>query len=504
MSPGADRAVGGDRAAGAFAAVDLGASSGRVILGRVGPGVLELVEAHRFENEPVRVTDGLHWDILRLHHEVLAGLRRAAAEAPDLVSVGIDSWGVDYALLDARGALVANPHHYRDERTNGVPDRVHARLPVERLYERTGIQVMQINTIYQLAAAAAAGELAPAERLLQIPDLLGYWLSDVPASEATMASTTALLDVRTGDWADDVIEAAGIPRRLFGALRQPGDVVGPLSDAVRRETGLPPSTVLTLVGSHDTASSVVGVPAEDERFAYVSCGTWGLVGVELEHPVVTPASRAANFTNEGGVDGRIRFLRNVMGLWLLQESVRAWKRAGLPSELGPLLAAAAEVPAGGPMIDPDDPAFLPPGDMPARIAEACARAGQPVPEGQAAIVRCILDSLAAAFARALDDAVRLSGHEVRDVHLVGGGARNELLCQLTADACGLPVLAGPVESTALGNVLVQARAHGAVRGDLATLRGLVRATHPVRRYEPRPGAAPRATRAVTASRVGRT
>ena len=500
MSPAADRAVDGDRAAGAFAAVDLGASSGRVMLGRVGPNVLELVEAHRFENEPVRVTDGLHWDILRLHHEVLAGLRRVAAEAPDLVSVGIDSWGVDYGLLDARGALVANPHHYRDERTNGVPERVHARLPVDRLYERTGIQVMQINTVYQLAAAAESGELATAERVLQVPDLLGYWLTDVAASEVTMASTTSLLDVRTRDWADDVIEAAGIPRRLFGALRQPGEIVGPLSEPVRRETGLPGSAVLTLVGSHDTASSVVGVPAEDERFAYVSCGTWGLVGVELEQPVVTPETRAANFTNEGGVDGRIRFLRNVMGLWLLQESLRAWKRSGLPSELGPLLAAAADVPAGGPTIDPDDPAFLPPGDMPARIAEVCARDGQPAPEGQAALVRCVLDSLAAAFARALEDAVRLSGHDVRVVHLVGGGARNELLCQLTADTCGLPVLAGPVESTALGNVLVQARAHGAVRGDLATLRALVRAAHPVRRYEPRTAAA---NRAATASRAGR-
>jgi len=489
VSPAADRAVRRQRAAGTFAAVDLGASGGRVMLGRVGPAVLELLEAHRFDNEPVRVTDGLYWDILRLHHEVLAGLRHAAAEAPDLVSVGIDSWGVDYGLLDARGALVANPHHYRDDRTNGVPERVHARLPVDRLYERTGIQVMQINTIYQLAAAADAGGLEPAERLLQIPDLLGYWLTDVPASEVTMASTTALLDVRTRDWADDVIETAGIPRRLFGTLRQPGEVVGPLSEAVRRETGLPASAVLTLVGSHDTASSVVGVPAEDEGFAYVSCGTWGLVGVELERPVVTPASRAANFTNEGGVDGRIRFLRNVMGLWLLQESLRAWRRAGLPSELGPLLAAAAEVPAGGPVIDPDDPAFLPPGDMPARMADACARRGQPAPEGQAALVRCILDSLAVAFARALEDAVRLSGHDVRVVHLVGGGARNELLCQLTADACRLPVFAGPVEATALGNVLVQARAHGAVRGDLATLRALVRATHPVRRYQPRPAVA---------------
>jgi rhamnulokinase len=250
------------------------------------------------------------------------------------------------------------------------------------------------------------------------------------------------------------------------------------------ETGLPASTVLTAVGSHDTASAVVGVPAQGERFAYVSCGTWALVGVELEEPVLTEASRAANFTNEGGVDGRIRYLRNVTGLWLLQESLRVWRRAGLPAELPRLLAAAAELPRGGPLVDPDDPAFLPPGDMPARIREACRRSGQPVPEGQAETVRCILDSLAAAFARTVRDAVRLSGREVEVVHLVGGGARNRLLCQLTADACELPVEAGPVEASALGNVLVQARAHGSVDGDLGALRALLRATQPVRRHEP--------------------
>ena len=481
-------AAGGAGAEGAFAAVDLGASGGRVMIARAGPGVLELAEAHRFENEPVRVTDGLYWDILRLHHEVLAGLRRARGASPDLVSVGIDSWGVDYGLLDARGALVGNPHHYRDDRTNGVPPRVHERVAAAQLYARTGIQVMQINTIYQLAAAAGTGELAPAERLLQIPDLLGYWLTGTATSEITNASTTALLDVRTRTWADDLIAAAGLPRRLFGELLPPGDVVGGLTAAVREETGLDRSVVVTLVGSHDTASSVVGVPADDDRFAYVSCGTWGLVGVELERPVVTEASRAANFTNEGGVDGRIRFLRNVMGLWLLQESLRTWQRAGIVTDLEALVAAAADVPPGGPLIDPDDPSFLPPGDMPARIADACRRTGQPVPATQAQLVRCILDSLAAAFSRAIQDAARLSGCDVRVVHVVGGGARNALLCQLTADASGLPVLAGPVEATALGNVLVQTRAHGRIAGDLATLRGLVRATHPVRRYQPRPAA----------------
>jgi rhamnulokinase len=253
---------------------------------------------------------------------------------------------------------------------------------------------------------------------------------------------------------------------------------------VAQETGLAPSTVVTAVGSHDTASAVAAVPADGDRFAYISCGTWALVGVELDHPVLTTESLEANFTNEGGLDGTIRYLRNVMGLWLLQESLRSWAQAGRPADLPTLLAAAAEVPAGGPVVDPDDPAFLPPGDMPARLRAACRRTGQPTPETQPQLVRCILDSLAAAFARTVADAARLSGRQVEVVHLVGGGARNELLCQLTADACALPLLAGPVEATALGNLLVQARAHGHLTGDLQTLRSLLRETQEVRRYRP--------------------
>jgi rhamnulokinase len=282
-----------------------------------------------------------------------------------------------------------------------------------------------------------------------------------------------------------VLERAGIRPGLLPALRRPGEVIGPPRPEVAAETGLPPAAVFTAVGSHDTASAVVGVPSEGERAAYVSCGTWSLVGVELERPVLTAESLQANFTNEVGVDGRIRYLRNVMGLWLLQESLRVWRRAGLPSDLPVLLAAAAELPAGGPVVDPDDPAFLPPGDMPARILAACRDRGQPEPAGQAGLVRCILDSLAAAFARTVRDAARLAGRPVEVVHLVGGGARNRLLCDLTAAACGLPVLAGPVEATALGNVLVQARAHGSIHGDLDTLRALIRATQPIHRHDPR-------------------
>src|ERR1019366_1035324 len=284
-----------------------------------------------------------------------------------------------------------------------------------------------------------------------------------------------------------------IPRSLFAPLGAPGEVIGPLREEVRRETGASAETLLTLVGSHDTASAIVGVPATDASFAYIACGTWSLVGVELERPILTEASRQANFTNEGGVDDRIRYLRNVMGLWLLQESFRTWELEGSPEHLTGLLIAAGELPTGGPIIDPDGPSFLPPGDMPARIAARRRALDQPVPGTRAGLVRCILDSLAAAYGRAVRDAARLSGRSVEIVHLVGGGARNSLLCQLTADACELPVVAGPVEATALGNVLIQGRARGLLAGDLETLRALVRATQDIRRYEPRNSLALRGT-----------
>jgi rhamnulokinase len=467
------------------AAVDLGASSGRVMAGRVGPDELRLVDVHRFPNEPVRLPDGLHWDILRLYREVLTGLRELGRSADDVVSVGVDSWGVDFGVVDAAGSLIVDPFHYRDGRAALAVDVVHAAIPPERLYERTGVQFLPFNTIYQLAAARGTTMLDAADSMLLIPDLIGYWLSGERVTELTNASTTVLLDVDRGAWAMDVAEAAGIPTRILGPLATPGQVVGPLRDDVRAETGSSDAVRYTLVGSHDTASAVVGVPATEPGFAYIACGTWGLVGVELEAPVLTEASRLAGFTNEGGVDGRIRYLRNVVGLWLLQESIRTWELEGERVELDPLLAAAAALPSGGPTIDPNDPVFLPPDGMPARIAAACETTGQPPPRTRPELVRCILDSLAAAFGRAVRDAERLSGVQVKVVHLVGGGARNEPLCQLTADACEVPVIAGPVEATALGNILVQARAHGLIEGDLSSLRARIRATQDVRVFQPR-------------------
>jgi len=471
-----------------LAAVDIGASSGRVMLGQVGPDRLDMAEAHRFRNGPVRVRDTLHWDILYLYSEVLEGLRLAGRDGR-VEAVGIDTWAVDYGLLDASGALLGNPVHYRDARTNGVMEKVLAQVPAETIYATTGLQFLPFNTAYQLVAAAGTPQLSAAQRLLLIPDLLAYWLTGAVRAEITNASTTQLLDVRRREWSRDLLQRLGVDPSLLPALVQPGERVGELLPEVREAAGLSGEVPVVAVGSHDTASAVVGVPAASDRFAYVSCGTWSLVGVELGQPVLSEDSRRANFTNELGVDGTVRYLRNVMGLWLLQECLRTWGARGMLPDLPALLTEAAQLPAFAAIVDPDDPVFLPPGDMPTRIADACRSTGQAPPRSPAATVRCIVDSLALAYRRTLRQAQQLSGADVEVVHVVGGGARNALLCQLTADACGLPVIAGPVEATALGNVLVQARALGVLHGELADLRNLLRRTQELVRYEPRGGPA---------------
>lgn len=465
-----------------FAAADLGATSGRVMVGRAGPDLLELSEAHRFPNRPVQLPGGLHWDVLGLYQELLDGLA-AAARTHQITSVGIDSWAVDYGLLDASGQLLGSPYHYRDGRTDGVAERVWAAVPADELYRITGLQHLPFNTVFQLAAAAAGPQLSLARTLLLIPDLLTHWLTGSVGAEATNASTTGLFDARSGSWSGPLLDRLGIDRALLPPLRRPGDPAGTLLPQVAERTGLPASTPVTAVASHDTASAVAAVPATEADFGYVSCGTWSLAGLELEAPVITDASRAANFTNELGIDGSYRFLRNIMGMWLLSESLRTWAARGLPADQTTLLAQAARSRPFAALVDPDAPEFLAPGDMPARIAAYCVRTGQTPPEDQGAVVRCILESLALAHRSVLRTAAGLAGRDLRVVHLVGGGSRNELLCQLTADATGLPVVAGPAEATALGNILVQARAHG-LGGDRTDLRRLVAATQPLRRYEP--------------------
>ncbi|MFI1535326.1 rhamnulokinase family protein [Streptomyces anandii] len=450
------------------------------MVGRVGPGSLALTEAHRFPNRPVRLPEGLRWDVLALYAGVLDGLRAAGG----VDSVGIDSWAVDYGLLDADGALLGNPVHYRDARTEGVAEKVWATMPAAELYAATGIQYAPFNTLYQLTAARSTAQLSLAKRLLLIPDLLTYWLTGEQGTELTNASTTQLVDPRTRGWSREVADRLDVDLDLFAPLRRPGDPAGMLRPEVLEETGLTGPVPVTAVCSHDTASAVAAVPAGNERFAYICTGTWSLAGLELDAPVLTEESRAANFTNELGLDGTVRHLRNIMGLWLLQECLRAW---GEP-DLDGLLREAAEVPGLRSVVDAGDAAFLAPGRMPERIAAACRASGQPVPHSPAEITRCVLDSLALAHRRAVAEAQRLADHPVDVVHIVGGGARNALLCRLTADACGLPVVAGPAEAAALGNVLVQARAHGLV-GDRAGMRRLVARTQPLTRYEPRGDAA---------------
>ncbi len=466
---------------GAVAAIDLGATSGRVMLGWVGPNELSVLQVARFPNTPVRTFDGLHWDIQALYDHVIDGLALALREAPELASIGIDSWGCDYGLL-RDGRLLAQPFHYRDDHRPEAIDQVHSRVSATELYSANGIQHLPFNTVFQLIADQSSGALEAADEFLMIPDLIAWWLTGRQAAERTNASTTGLLGVHSRQWDDALIERLGLPRAIFPELIDAGTEIGHVLRSVAQEIGASSHLSVTAVGSHDTASAVVAVPAIGDDFAYISSGTWSLVGVELDQPQVSEAGQRAGFTNEGGVDGRVRYLHNVMGLWLLNESVRTWEAGGEHVDLPALLREASVL--SGVVFDPDDPRFLPPGDIPARIVEFCLEQGLPVPSSRAALVRSILDSLAHAYARTLRDAVNLTGKTVSVVHMVGGGSQNELLCQLTADRTGLPVLAGPAEATSIGNILIQARAQGLATGSLESLRALVAATFPPREYRP--------------------
>ncbi|KAB1641685.1 rhamnulokinase [Gulosibacter chungangensis] len=467
------------------AAVDLGATSGRVILGQVADGRLRMRHIARFPNNPVDLGDGLHWNIVELYRQVLAGLATAEREAPgEIASIGIDSWAVDYGLLRG-GRLLGVPFHYRDPRGSRAVEPVHARVSAAELYARNGLQHLDFNTVFQLAAEGDL--LSIADRMLLIPDLFAHWLTGAEVAERTNASTTGVYDPRRRDWDRELMAALGLPPRILPPLVDAGASLGVLRGRAAEVVGR--EIEVTAVGSHDTASAVVAIPNPGRDFAYISCGTWGLVGLELDEPVMTEAARLANFTNEGGVDGRIRFLHNVMGMWLLSESLRHWYPAASDAErsatLQELLRAADLVDAPVAIIDVNDPVFSPPGDIPGRVQEWCRAHGEPVPSTPAEILRTIIESLAEAFARAVADASRLADHEVNVIHIVGGGSQNTLLCQRLADRSGLTVLAGPVEATAMGNLLVQARARGLVGGDLAALRAVVAASVEVVRYVPR-------------------
>ncbi|WP_242403020.1 rhamnulokinase [Deinococcus deserti] len=445
-------------------AIDLGASSGRVALGTVHAGKLTVEVLHRFPNGGIPVQGGLYWDVLGLWREILHGLRLAAGHGP-IDSVGVDSWAVDYALIDEHGLLIDGVRHYRDARTDGVMDQLLGVLPRDAVYEFTGIQFLPFNTAFQLVAhrQQAPTQLDRARTLLMVPDLLHYWLTGRQVTEMTNASTTQLYDSRQTAWSEPVLNAFGIPAHLLPDVVHPGTDLGAVQPDVARDTGLHGTRVIA-PGTHDTASAVAAVPADGKGWAYLSSGTWSLVGVETDRPVITPQALALNLTNEAGVHGTTRLLKNVMGLWIAQECSRAW---GNPS-FAELYGAAALVEANGPLIDPDDVRFLPPGlDMPARVQAYCAETGQVVPSTPAEITRCVLESLAFRCAEVLSQLEEVTGESIHTLHVVGGGSQIRFLNQLLADISGRTVVAGPVEATLLGNLLVQAEACGSIpRGSM--------------------------------------
>jgi rhamnulokinase len=464
-------------------AVDLGAESGRGVLGSFDGQRLQLDIVHRFPNGPVQTLDTVHWDVLRLHAEILNCLR--AAKGMD--SVGIDTWGIDFALLGRGGTLLGNPRHYRDPHTEGVMEAAFQRVPRAEIYHRTGLQFMRINSLYQLLALQRDRSplLDAAETILFVPDLFHYFLTGIKVNEFTEASTSQMLDPHTRTWAYDLIEKFGLPTKMLGTIVQPGTVLGPLRTAVATDTGLTPVPVI-VPATHDTGSAVAAVPARGDSWAFISSGTWSLLGTELPQPLVTDAALAANFTNEGGVAGTTRFLKNIMGLWLVQECRRNWEKAGKTFNYDEMVKLAEAATPFTSLVDPDDPAFLLPPNMPVAIGEFCRKTGQPTPTEPGAVIRCCLESLALKYRWVLEKLEGLVGKRLDAIHVVGGGSQNALLCQWTADATGRPVLAGPVEATALGNVLVQMLGLGLI-GSLADGREVVRRSVTVTTYEPRDG-----------------
>ncbi|RME42177.1 MAG: rhamnulokinase [Chloroflexi bacterium] len=468
-----------------YLAIDLGAESGRAILGRIDAGRLALQEVHRFANGPVRLPDGLHWDVLRLWQEIKTGIGKAAATAGALDGIGVDAWGVDFALLDARGALLFNPYHYRDSRTDRMLETAFRRLNREQIFEHTGIQFMQINSLYQLLAMVEneAPVLDAAKTFLTIPDLFNYWLTGRAVCEFTNATTTQCFDPRRHAWALPVLNALHIPTHIFPEVIPAGTELGPMLPALANELGLPALRVIA-PACHDTGSAVVAVPAEDSDFAWISSGAWSVLGAVVPEAVITARSLAYNFTNEGGVNGTFRLCKNIMGLWLVQECRRTWAAQGESLSYQQLTQMAAAARPFACVIDPDDSDFLKPGDMPARLRGYAARTGQEMPQSKGEVIRCALEGIALKYRFQLERLEELLGRELKMIHIVGGGVQNRLLSQFTADATGRPVLAGPVEATATGNILMQALACGHM-SSLAEARALLRQSIQLEVFEPR-------------------
>ncbi len=455
-----------------YLAIDLGAESGRVMLGTLESGRLALEELHRFPNQPVHLPSGRYWDAFRLYHEMVEGLTIAGRRGIRANGIAVDTWGVDYGLIGSDGALVDCPRCYRDERTNGVPEKLFAVVPRSEVFSRTGIQIMAINTLYQLYSMRLAGApaLQSADRLLFMPDLFLYWLTGAARAEVTIASTSQFYDPQNRRFDAGLLEKLGIPSRILPELIEPGRRLGPLLSRLAESTGLGAVPVYA-TASHDTASAVAAVPAQGDDWCYISSGTWSLMGVELPHPVVTAKSAELNYTNEAGFGGTTRLLKNIAGLWLLQECRREWAAKGESHSYSELMQLAEDAGPSAGAIDPDD--FLQPGDMPRRIAEWCRAHSIPEPKSKGETCRLILESLAARYRKVLDGLEDLIGRPIRVIHIVGGGSRNTLLNRLVAQACGRTVVAGPVEATAAGNVLIQAIGAGEVP-HLAAAREIVR------------------------------
>jgi rhamnulokinase len=465
-------------------AFDLGAESGRGILGRFDGQRLELEVVHRFPNGPVRTLDTMHWDLLRLYSEMLTALRRCASEMGGVDSLGVDTWGVDFGFLGRDGTLLGNPRHYRDPHTEGMMEQAFARVPAKEVFRQTGIQFMRFNTLFQLLALQRDRSplLDVAHTLLFMPDLFHYFFTGVKVNEFTDASTSQIYDPTARTWAHGLIKAFGLPDHIFGTIVPPGSVLGTLRPSVATEVGTGPVPVIA-PASHDTGSAVAAVPAQATSWCYISSGTWSLMGAELPAPLISDKVQEYNFTNEGGVGGTIRFLKNIMGLWLVQECRRAWERSGQTYSYDDLTRLAEAAPPFASLVVPDHASFMLPPSMPAALAEFCRRTGQPVPAEPGACVRCALESLALRYRWVLERLEELLGHRLEVVHVVGGGCQNTLLCQFTADACHRPVVAGPVEATAIGNVLVQALGLGVI-GSLAEAREVVRQSFEVRTFQP--------------------
>lgn len=470
-----------------YIAVDLGAESGRVMAGILEDDKLELHQTHRFANEPVRCNGVFYWDFLRLWHDICEGIQCAVATfGSEWDGIGVDTWGVDFGLLDDRGQLLGNPVHYRDGRTHGVMKSTFAICPKEQIFASTGAQFLELNTLYQLMALKNQHSIQfkSAQTLLLMPDLLHYALSGVRSAEYTIASTTQMINANDCIWDNDLLQRLKLPTQILPEVTMPGTVLGNVLPEVVKRTGLDPQTPVIAPAGHDTASAVAAVPAENkDNWAYLSSGTWSLMGVELDKPLINAAVQKYNFTNEGGVGGKIRFLKNIAGLWLVQECRRSLARNGCEYSYAELTQKASEAEPLSSWINPDDAAFVAPADMPQAIREYCVSTCQNPPEDEAALIRVCLESLALKYRWTLEKLERLTGRKLDVLHIVGGGTQNTLLCQLTADCLNRTVIAGPVEATASGNVLVQAMARGHV-ADLAHLRQIVRNSWEVVTYEP--------------------